>query len=683
MEQKASKKRAKVLTSLVFLVFAVLVGRLAYLQFFQVEKFTTLAKQNHMRLIPIEAPRGEMYSRDGETKIVSNKPVYTVSLVYLGLENTSQVAQRLATLLPQITTEEILQKLDQQKLRLYQPVKIAAGVSFETVQKIEEHRLEMPGVIIDVEPVRDYPQGDIAAQVLGYVRQISKEELEANKDKGYGPNDEIGKEGLERVYEEYLRGTPGARQVEVDAQGRPVRDLGISKPVPGDNLTLTLDRKLQRTAEEALAKQIERLQKDPDTPSKAGATVVVDVNTGGILAMANYPTYDPDLFVGILSTEKYNEITKIGATSNRAIEKIYNPGSTVKPLVGAAALETEAIEPEFTIYDPGYFKAEGTQKIWDWQRRALGQVDLYRGIRESVNTYFCTLGVKIGREVMTEYAKLFGLGTKLGVDLPREESGTILTPERKYDIWSSYLSEETKQEMKKLEAKYNELLDNAETKAERKRLQDRFFAELNLAANSQKEREYIWEMEWRLYDTAYMAIGQGDSKYTPLQLAMYTSAIANGGTLYKPHLVKKITDYQDKLIKEFSGPEVIRDTNVSSENLAVIREGMRQVAEAGGTAYGALYDLPVQVAAKTGTAEFNVYEEGKVVTYSDGIMIAFAPADNPEIAVATVIEYGGSGSGGAGPVVHDILASYFGGKLVDEKWVYPAEENDVLSENQR
>lgn len=655
---------------LVAVVFVVLVGRLTYLQIYQQEQFKTKAQQNHMRLIPIHAPRGEMFARDGKTKLVSNKPVYTVSLMYLGLKNTPEVIQQLGEVL-NTPVEEIQQKLDGHNLRLYEPVKIAKNVPLETVLQIEQHRLELPGVVIDVEPVRDYPLGEIASQALGFVRKISAEDLERAQEEGkdYLPDDEMGKSGLEAVYEDYLRGVKGAHQVEVDSVGRPIRDLGISTPVPGNNLVLTLDHQLQTAAEDALGRQIKALQKSSRTPANAGSVVVLDVKTAEVLAMASYPTYNPEVFVGLLPADEWQRINQEGALTNRAIESIYPPGSTFKPLVGIAALGSGAVKPETKIHDPGYYNAGGKLDvpIWDWQRRAMGNVDLYQSLRESINTYFCAVGVQVGQDIIADYAKQFGLGVKLGVDLTGEKQGTIPSPDVKYVMWKRNLYPETRAKVEQLEEKYQKLYDAAADEVELNKLKNKFFVELTNVAKDNWERSVIWEMQWHLYDTAFMSIGQGDSKYTPLQLASFTATIANGGTLYKPYVVQKITDHNGKTIKEFE-PEIINKVNVSETDLAAIREGMKQVAGAPrGTATSLFTRTPVAVGAKTGTAEFFVYENGKRLTNKHGLMIAFAPADDPQIAVACVIENGGSGSGGAGPVVRDIINTYFGAEVVENQ----------------
>ncbi|MEG6614881.1 penicillin-binding protein 2 [Peptococcaceae bacterium 1198_IL3148] len=656
MESKLLKRNSKVMLVLVVLVFTILVGRLAYLQLYQVEKFKTKAQQNHMRLIPIEAPRGEIYASDGKTKLVSNKPVYTVSLVYLGLKNTPEVAERLAKILD-IQVEEIQEKLDAQSLRLYEPIKISTNVPLETVLEIEQHRLELPGVVIDVEPVRNYPQGPIAAHVVGYVQQIQESQLNKLKDKGYRLGDKFGQAGLEYQYEEYLRGTAGARQVEVDAQARPIRDLGISQSVPGSDLVLSIDHKVQKAAESGLEAQIKTLQsKYPD--AKWGSVVAVDVRTGGVIAMASYPTFDPEVFTRPITQVEIEELYDPAAMRfiNRALSA-YPPGSTYKMVVATAGLETGVINPDAKMSDPGYVTVDG-QRFNDWQAGGHGAVDLRKAIQVSCNTYFYTYGLKIGQSAIADYSKQFGLGVELGIDLPNEQVGTVPTAGEKYNLYKVYLNNKQQADLQELEEKYEALIAAAETDEEKTKLR-RQLQNQRMAIN--------YDLVWHNYDTVISSIGQGINNYTPLQLATYTAAIANGGTVYQPRLVQEIKDHQGKTIKKFS-PKVINQVDVSPEHLAIIRDGMHRVSLPGGTAYPLFADLPVEVASKTGTAEVKGKDNHAVV-------VAFAPVENPEIAVAAVVEHGAHGGSGAGPVVHDVLAAYFGSdELMEGKIVYTAEE---------
>ena len=611
MEQKKLEKKIRFLLALVAGAFLVLAVRLAFLQVVEADKYQTQARANHQRLIPITPPRGDIIDRNGE-RIVGNRPVYTVSVTYLGLQDTGRIVDLLASLLAgdkafegmSVTRikERISEKMQAEKLRLYEPVHVAVGVSLETVARIEEHRLDLPGVIIDVQPVRDYPDGDLLAPVLGYVGEIEKEQLEKNKDKGYQLGDNFGKTGLESQYEEVLRGKRGARLVEVDAHGRPVRDLGVKAPTAGNNLVLTIDARLQRAAQDALAKGIANAKtvggaKVPKDKTLSAAAVVLDVRNGEVLAMASLPSYDPGVFARGVTGKEYQELTKTGALRNHCIETTYIPGSTFKLVTATALLEGGIVQPETAIFDPGYYK---TQK--DWKPGGHGRVDIRRALKVSCDTFFYMFGAQAGPELMGKYAKEYGLGEKTGVDLPGEEAGLVPSREHKKEIW----------------------------------------------------RNNPWEAQWREYDSTNMAIGQGENKYTALQLANYMAAIANGGKLYQPHLVKRVVAVDGKPERDFP-PRLIRQLNVSSQTLKIIQEGVHQVTlPPDGTASGIFAGAAYQAAAKTGTAEV-----GDAAGNKHALFLAYAPFENPEIAVSVIIEYGGMGSGVAGPVAREILDDYF------------------------
>lgn len=654
MKPKLLKQKINIFTLLIVLIFILLAGRLVYLQVIQVEKYQTLSKQNHIRIISIPPPRGEIFARDGSTKIVSNQPVYTVSLVYLGLENTKGIINQLAAIL-NIEAREIQQKFEQKQFRLHQPVEILSNVPLETVLDIEQRRLELPGVRIDVEPVREYPLGNIAAHVVGYVRQITACQLAQFREKGYRLGDDFGQTGLEYWYEEYLRGTPGARQVEVDAQARLVRELGIAKPVPGNGLVLTIDHVVQQAAEAALQAQLKLLQEDEYPDAKAGALVAIDVHTGGIIALASYPTFDPAVFTRPITPAEFDQLydPKAKRFLNRALSA-YPPGSVFKMVVAAAGLETGIIDPDYRMATRGHFFIQDT-RINDWKPGGHGIVDLRKAIQESVNSYFCHFGVKIGQEIMAKYTEQFGLGIILGLDLPGEQKGVLPTPQKKFELFKRHLTPERREKLKKLEAEYQQLIAAAVTEAERRKLSSRL---INERANL-GQAAIMWELNWQAYDTPLMAIGQGISKYTPLQMAAHTAVIANGGTLYRPHLVQRIIDHQGDLVRKIS-PEVINRVAVSPVNLAIIRQGMDAVTQPGGTAYPIFNNLPVPVAAKTGTAEI-INED------NHGLIVVYAPADDPQIAVAVIVEHGGSGSSGAGPVARDVLAAYFADQVLINK----------------
>lgn len=604
----------KLLTFLLVVLFLALLGRLGFMQIAEANRYRTLATQNHQRLITVEGPRGEILDRNG-VRMVSNKPVYTISFVYLGLKDSGQVIKRLAGLLEgesslkgltaQQIQEDIQEKMKDNK-RLYEPVRVAVNVSQETVNKIEEQRLELPGVNIDVEPVRQYPYGDLLGEVLGYVREITGEQLEAHKDEGYQMGDSFGQVGLEFVYEGYLRGVKGARQVEVDAQGRPVRDLGFKQPVPGNNLITSIDHRVQRAAQDAVAWAVQQtrngIAKVPADRPITGAAVVIDVNTGEVLAMVSIPSYDLNIFSQPLQARKYNELLKVGALRNHAIQTTYTPGSTFKMATLSALLEGKIVNPKTAISDPGYYKYKK-----DWKEGGHGVVDAVGAIKDSCDTYFYQFGIMAGPDLIGKYAAEYGLGEITGVDLPGEEAGRVASRDLKKKIWEG-----------------NE-----------------------------------WESQWREYDSMDMAIGQQESKFTAIQLANYVAAIANGGTLYKPHLAKKVVSPDGVEVKSFK-PEVLKKVNVSKETLDIVREGMRQVATGDGTGSAAFWGAPYRVAAKTGTAEV-----GDAAQNAHALYVAYAPYEKPEVAVSVIIEYGYKGSSLGGPTARKIIDAYFAAKKED------------------
>jgi penicillin-binding protein 2 len=638
MERKWIESKMQVFLIIVCAIFVFLTGRLVYMQLLENDRFTTLARENRIRLTNITAPRGEVFDRNG-IKLVGNQPVYTVTLVNLGQEDTSGVVQRLASILG-LDPGEIQAKIDNQS-RMYEPVKIADRVSSEVVTRIEEQRLELPGVDIDIESQRDYPNGIMLANVMGYVREINEEQLKENRDKGYRLGDPFGQTGLEYTYESFLRGEDGGRQVEVDSMARPVRDLGVKDPVPGNNLILTIDSRVQAAAEAALAKASQAALAQGYAEARAGAAVALDVRSGAVLAMASYPTYDPVKLSGVLTQKESEEIfsSPWKPVLNRAL-LAYAPGSTFKMIVAMAGLESGSTTPGEAISDPGYFFWGTTFR--DWKPGGHGSVDLVKALKVSCDTYFYQLGLRMGIDEITSMARRFGLGEKTGIELPGEESGVVPSPESKLQLRLNYLSREAREKAQDIQRKYKELLAKTTDEVQRRDL---------LKKRSEELRAVEWELDWHDYDTIITSIGQGDNRYTPLELANYIAAIANGGIRYKPYLVQKVVDQNGRVLKE-TLPEELGRAGVSPETLAVIQQGMREVAlPPDGTAVGLFKGFP-PVAAKTGTAEVQGRDD-------HALFVAYAPFDNPEIAVAVVVEHAGHGGSVAGPVAEDMLAAYF------------------------
>lgn len=629
----------RVFLIIVSVIFFVLILRLAFIQILLNDKYSTLATENRIRLISITAPRGEVYDRNG-VKLVGNQPVYTVSLINLGREDTGGVVEKLAGILG-METQEIQQKIDQQK-RLYEPVRIATMISPDVVTRIEEQRMDLPGVAIDIEPLREYPNGKLLAHVMGYVRQINEEQLAANKEKGYKLGDSYGQTGLENTFEEYLRGQDGGRQVEVDSMARPVRDLGIREPVPGNNLVLSIDYNVQKAAEESLVRASQQAVKEGFGEARAGAAVALDVHSGQVLAMASYPTYDPVKLSGVLSQNDYNNLfnSPLKPMLNRAL-LTYAPGSVYKMIVAMAALEAGNVNVQDAISDPGYFFLGRT--FYDWQAGGHGRVDLIRAIKISCDTYFYQLGFRIGIDDIARMANQFGLGKKTGIELPGEEEGVIANPETKIEQRLDYLDAESLAKVKEVEQRYNDLLNKTTDENQRKIL---------LSKKSDELRAIEWELDWHDYDTIISSIGQGDNRFTILEIANYIAAIANGGTLYKPYIVQKVVDFNGKVLKE-NEPVILGHVNVSPKTLAIVRQGMHEVTlPPDGTAYGFFVGFP-QLAAKTGTSE--VYGHNP-----HALFVAFSPYENPDIAIAAILEFAGHGGTIAGPVVEDMLAAHIG-----------------------
>jgi penicillin-binding protein 2 len=494
-------------------------------------------------------------------------------------------------------------------------VVLAKDVSKTTVAEIEEKHQYFPGVATDIIPIRNYINGKEVAHVLGYVGAINDKELGKRKDDGYRMNDIIGKQGVELAAEGYLKGIDGKKSIEVDTEGRFTEELKQDPAIPGNEVILTLDMRLQKVAMESLEKNIEEIRKKKDGKKNfgdafSGAVVAMDVNTGEVLAMANYPSYDPSIFLaGADNKEAQKTITELLTDDvnkpmrNRAIQDIYAPGSTFKMLTAIAGLEEGVITPKSVIRDTG------TEMIGGWKFTCLeykmgypahGDLSLERALATSCNIYFHKLGAYTTIDKLAKWGTLFGLGRKTGIDVDSnmEEAG-----------WMS--SRETKKILHKE------------------------------------------DQSWYPANTAMAAIGQFDNLFTPLQLCNYVSGIANGGKKYKPYLIKKVVKYDGSVVKE-AEPEY-EQLPVKKENLEAIKKGMVAVAATvEGTAAQAFKDFPYTVAGKTGTAETG----GEAKNSSNALFVCFAPADKPQIAVAVVVERGAWGSNTA-PIARDVLEEYF------------------------
>ncbi len=542
MLAKRLNNRLEVLSIIILLVFVSLVSRLGYLQVVQGKYYGQKADGNRIRLVPTMAPRGIFFDRNG-IALVSNLPGFTVSLLPVTGPIPEEVIGKLADIL-KINADEIKTKLSQNNGK-FDPVRIKANIGPDIVTKIEERRSELPGVVIEIQPIRSYVNNELGAHLFGYVSEINDVELEKSKANGYKTGDIIGKFGLEKVYDKELRGIDGGDQVEVDVTGRPVNVLGKKDTLPGKNLVLTIDYRLQKAAEVAIDDQLQYLQtKSEFRNAKAAAAIAMNPKTGEILAMVSRPTFNPNSFAGGISSKDWKMINENpnNPMDNKAISGEYPPGSTFKIVTGTAALELGKVTPEEKILDTG--------KHWiidkgNAEGEALGWINFKQALSKSDNVYFYEMGNRLGIDNLEKYARMFGLGAVTGINLPGESDGLV-------------------------------------------------------ANKRYKEKNY--GEDWYLSETFDAAIGQGFQLTTPLQVAVMLSQIANGGHRYRPYLVSKIAEANGEITKTFE-PEEVGKITITPSTLNLLRESLRDVALEGGTGAEAFRDFPIAIAGKTGTAE--------------------------------------------------------------------------------
>ena len=491
------------------------------------------------------------------------------------------------------------------------PVTIAKDVSRASAVKLGEQSIYFPGISATTEPLVSYPSGSLASHILGYVGNITQAELDGREDT-YGINDVIGKVGIQYVFEEYLRGQNGIKQLDMSVDGNITDEYITKEAVAGSDVILTIDANLQATTEKALANNIKKIASggfSKTSEAKAGAAVVMNVKTGEILAMASYPDYEPELFVNGISQKKLDEYNKGDNIFNRAISGVYAPGSTFKMITAIAGLETGAITPTEKINDVGVYKKAHEPACWIWNSYGMthGWLNVTDAIIHSCNYFFYEVGYRVTIDNIAKYAKYYGLGQKTNVELPMEEEGVVATRDKA------------------------------------------------------KERGD----EWQIGETLSAAIGQSYNSYTPIQMAKYISMLANGGKPIDVSIVKSVIDVNGNQISKEEITKFVNaklglekqekeDLNIKKENLEAILKGMKGVtSEEGGTAYSTFADFNIELGGKTGSAQTDV--NGKV----NGWFVGFAPYDEPEVAVVVLVENAGSGSYTA-EVARDILQEYFG-----------------------
>lgn len=533
--------RLHAMLGICLILFVILIGRMAYLQLLRGDYYAKQSDGNRLRQSKIIAPRGIIYDYKGQ-ELVNNLPGYAVVLQKQS-SYKPETLQRLSELL-NMPLSEINAKIKASE-QFYEPIMLKNNLSPELVTRIEEQRRYMPEVILSVQPIRTYPYHELAVHALGYVGEVSAYEIEQGLFQGVTQGSIVGKAGLEKSYDKYLRGVDGAFMEEVDVSGNVVKHFDTVEPTPGKNLQLTIDYKLQKSLEEFIDKHLAYLRSSGIAPgARAAAVVALDPRNGAVRAMVSRPGYDPNLFVNGISSKDWAVINNDTSypMNNKVISGEYPPGSTFKIVTGSAAFELKKVGLNEPIYDGGFHPLVPTMSNAGGE--VLGWLTFVKALAMSDNVYFYELGYRVGIDNIAKYARIYGFGERTGIDLLGESKG--------------------------------------------------------LVASKQVKKE-IWNEGWRLGDTFNAAIGQGFNLTTPIQLAVMLSIVANGGTKYQPYLVDSINN-PDGSVFEKPQRQPGKHIDVSQQTIDYMRMGMSATTQEGGTA-SYFSQLPKPIAGKTGTAE--------------------------------------------------------------------------------
>ncbi|MEC5398630.1 penicillin-binding protein 2 [Uliginosibacterium sp. H1] len=607
-EQELSGFRNRVAVAAIFVLvcFGLIVARFVYLQVVRYEYFATRAEDNRISLLPVVPNRGLILDRNGVV-LARNYSAYTLEITPQKVGDLEGTIDELAGIIDiQLKDRRRFRKLlDESKN--FESLPIRTRLSDEEVARFIAQRYRFPGVDIKARLFRQYPQGELASHALGYISRINRKEAEAieqNEEmaENYRGTEHIGKTGLEQHYEEELHGVTGFEQVEVDASGRAVRSLSRTPPVPGNNLILTLDAELQRIVEQAFG-------------DRRGALVAIEPGTGGVLALVSKPTYDPNLFVDGIDTQNWNALNNSPDKPllHRAIYSAYPPGSTFKPFMALAALRTGKRTPTQAIHDAGLFPF-GNHVFRDDKVGGHGMVDMVKSIVVSCDTYYYILANEMGIDMISEQIGEFGFGSLTGIDIQGEARGVLPS-----QAWK-------KARFKKPE-----------------------------------------QQKWYAGETISIGIGQGYNNYTTLQIAHATATLAANGVMFKPHLVKYVEDVRSGK-RRMIEPTPIKTIDLKPEDIEVIKRAMVEVNK-WGTGTRAFAGAEYVTAGKTGTSQvFSLkgakYVESEVAKHlrDHALYVAFAPADNPKIALAVLVENVGFGAQHAAPIARQVLDYYLMGK---------------------
>lgn len=596
-DQDWYKQRLARITFCVAGIFCMIFIRLFYLQVIHGEELRRLSENNCIRLQSTDPSRGMIFDRNG-IRLVDNRPAFDLNIVLKDAKPVEQTVKKLSKYI-NVPESELMSKIKNDKtVSSYKPILLKKDIGRDALAAIEVRKFDLPGVVVDVKPRRHYIERQTAAHLIGYLSEINADELNSGEYPGYTVGDYIGKFGIEKIFESFLQGKRGGRQVEVNVMGQVVRNLKTVDAQPGQNLYLTIDLRVQKKAE-ALLKGV------------AGAVAAMDPQTGQILALASSPSFDQNIFVDGMSHEQWDALVSnpLRPLSNKVIHGEYPPASTFKIITAIAGLEEGVIDKSTTLHCPGYYKY-GNRVYRCWKPAGHDSVNVIKALAESCDVYFYQVGQKLGIDRLSMYAIASGLGSPTGIDLDHEAAGLIPTKEWK------------------------------------------------------KRRTGV---AWQGGETLSIAIGQGFDLATPLQMLVLTSAVANGGKMYKPLILKSVYSPEGSVILE-SKKQLVGKLPVSKKTLEIIKKGLKEVVNnKKGTAWIAHVE-GLDISGKTGTAQVVgrskerglAEEELSDRLKSHAWFVAYAPSVDPKIAVSVIVEHGGHGSSAAAPIAREVIKTYFG-----------------------
>lgn len=617
-ELRNFRLRLVISAGFVLVLLLLLFMRFYYLQVMQREHYHTLAEANRISIAPIVPNRGLIFDRNGEV-LAHNYSAYTLEIVPSKVDNLESLINELSTVIEIAPRDRKRFKKLMEESKRFESLPIRTRLSDVEVARFAANRYRFPGVEIKARLFRQYPKGESASHVVGYIGRINDkdlEQLEANGDlANYRGSQSMGKIGIEQSYEKELHGITGFEEMETDAAGRVIRVMSRIPPISGNNLMLSLDAKLQEVAEKAFG-------------DRRGALVAIEPSSGDVLAFVSKPGFDPNLFVDGIDSENWdllnNSIDR--PLNNRALRGMYPPGSTFKPFMALAGLELKKRWPQQSINDSGHFSLPGsTHRFRDWKAGGHGTVDLHKSLVVSCDTYYYGLANDLGIDNIFSFTGQFGLGKKTGIDIEGEVAG---------------------------------LLPSQDWKMKRHK------------------------QKWYAGDTISVGIGQGYNLATPLQLAFATAILAGNGTAYRPHLVKKVLDNNNEVLREIV-TQPLYTLNLNAANLATVRNALIDVTRPGGTAAAAGAGAAYTFAGKTGTSQVvgmkqgEKYVENKIQERhrDHALFVAYAPAESPKIALSVLVENGGHGGSTAAPIARLVMDYFLLGKLPDESAAKTVEQS--------